>query len=56
MMSVAPGSLKSAFCMQIPEVCQSKGKFSYISVINCHFGGHFGGHFVCILIIFLYFC
>ena len=28
------------------------GKFSYIFVINCHFGGHF----VCILILVLYFC
>ena len=52
MMSVTQESVKSAFCMQIPGVCQSQGKFSHIFVINCHFGGHF----VCILILFLYFC
>ena len=51
MMSVTPESVKSAFCMQIPGVCRRQGKFSYIFVINCHFGGHF----VCILISFLYF-
>ena len=43
---------KIAFCMRFPGVCQSQGKFSYIFVKNCHFGGHF----VCILILFLYFC
>ena len=48
MMSVTQESVKSAFCMQIPGVCRSQGKFSYIFVINCHFGGHF----VCILILF----
>ena len=51
MMSVTQESVKSAFCMQFPEVCQSQGKFSYIFVIN----RHFGGHFVCILILFFIF-
>ena len=37
MMSVTQESVKSAFCMQNPGVCQSQGKFSYIFVINCHF-------------------
>ena len=41
MMSVSQESVKSAFCMQIPGVCGSEVKFSYIFVINCHFGGHF---------------
>ena len=52
MMSVTQESVKPAFCMQFPGVCQSQGKFPYIFVINCHFGGHF----VCILILFSYFC
>ena len=38
--------------ISIPGVCRFQGKFSYIFVINCHFGGHF----VCILTLFLYFC
>ena len=49
--SVTQESVKSAFCMQIPGVCQSQGIFSYIFVINCHFGCHF----VCILILFYIF-
>ena len=49
--AVTQESVKSAFCMQIPGVCQSEGKFSYIFVINCHFGGHF----VCIVILFYIF-
>ena len=48
MMSVTQESVKSAFCMQIPGVCQSQGIFSNIVVINCHFGGHF----VCILALY----
>ena len=28
------------FCMQILEAYQSKVRFSYIFVINCHLGGH----------------
>ena len=41
MMSVTQESVKSAFCMKNPGFCQSQGKFSYIDVINCHFGSHF---------------
>ena len=42
-------SVKLAFCMQIPGVCQSQGKFSNIFLINCHLGGHL------VRILFLYF-
>ena len=51
MMSVTEESVKSAFRMQFPGVCQSQGIFICIFVINCHFGGHF----VCILIFFFIF-
>ena len=51
MMSVTQESVKSAFCMPFPGVCQSREKFCYFFAINCHFGGHF----VCILILFYIF-
>ena len=40
MRSVIQESVKLAFCMQIPGVCRSQGRFSYIFVINCHLGRH----------------
>ena len=43
-MSVPQESVKSVFCMQIPGVCWSQGKFSYIFVINCQFGRPFCLH------------
>ena len=51
MMSVTQESVKSALCIQFPGVCQSQGNFSYVFVINCHFGGHL----VCIFILFYIF-
>ena len=50
-MSVTQESVKLAFCMQIPKVCKSQVKSSYIFVINCHLGRHFD----CILILFFIF-
>ena len=41
MMSAAEESVKLAFYMQIPGVCQPRENFLIFCVINCHFGGHF---------------